>query len=163
MFKTQSNEFILEILREDSNLKQEFYAILNKILKHLWNFDNSGISKMMREYLTFKKLLETITNFPKNREKEPKDLRTNEPYDSFTLSLEDREIAALLRVFHLKIRTLEKKIKRKIAILKKKEEDFISIIYLEHVKHLLKNAEFRELIKVRYNSDQCNSMSKNIK
>lgn len=141
MFKSHDNKAILKILEEDSSLREEFYTILDPIVKGLANFDYPEASNF-RDYFNFKKILEACANLPKIREEE----ESERPNATHSLSLEDRIIAFLIGLLPLKLSTFEKKIEKEIEHLRNSDANFMLIIFLDHVLYLLKNPEFREIV-----------------
>lgn len=144
MSKSHNNEAILKILEEDSSLRDDFYSILDSIMKDLANF-NYPLASNFRKYFNFKRMLEDIANLPKNnRESEFKNQNASPP-----LSLEDREIAYLIGLLPLKLSTFEKKVEKEIKLLKGLDSNFILMMFLDHIFYLLKNPEFRDLALTR--------------
>lgn len=141
------NKAIQEILKEDANLRNDFYSILDSIMKSLAHFTHPKASKF-REYFNFKKMLKDFADLPKNGTQDglsKSEVATTPP----SLSIDDLRIAALIRLLPLKLSTFEKKIKKELKYLRATDSDFIIMIFLEHILDLLKNSEFRELVVTR--------------
>lgn len=157
MSNPHNNEAILEIIEEDSSLREEFYTILDSIMKNLASFNYPKASGKFTEYFNFKRMLKDFVNLPKNK-REGEFERLNVPTP---LTLEDREIAMLIRLLPLKLSTFEKKIRKEIELLEVSDDNFFIMMFLDHILYLLRNAEFRDLVLAKNFPMALNSEIKN--